>query len=166
MSQSVKIFLYAFTAISLTCLPSAFADNAQPTKVYVHRSYQHQDVDRKEHIYQPSLGRAGEIAISEQDRVLLGRYVNHAYKNTCPWEHSYRFKKCIAPIPQKKTYMIGYALPDDVTASDLPRPVTTRLRPIPAGYKYVLVGNDVLLINASTRDVIDAVTLLSAYAPQ
>ena len=97
----------------------------------------------------------------------MGRYVSQYYKNTCPWEHDLRIKKCVAPsIPQKRAYMIGYGLPSDVMAEDIPQQITARLRPVPSGYKYVRVGNDVLLINESNREVIDNVTLLSTYNQQ
>lgn len=162
-----KLFLFASAIIPLITVTSAFAENPtsplQPTKVYVHRTYEHQE-DRKDHRYVPNLGRAGEMAISDNDRVLLGKYVNHYYKNTCPWEHDYRFKKCVAPNPdQKRGYVIGYALPSDVAYEDLPRQFISRLHVIPVGYKYVRVENDVVLINASTREVVDSVTLISAF---
>ena len=162
------LFLYATAIISLITVTPAFAEDkiplTQPTKVYVHRTYEHQEADRNDHRYIPNLGRAGEIAISDNDKILLGRYVNHYYKNTCPWEHDYRFKKCVPPnANQKRGYVIGYALPSDVTYEDLPHPVTSRLHAIPVGYKYVRVENDVVLMNASTREVVDSVTLFSAF---
>ncbi|OFW89114.1 MAG: hypothetical protein A3J37_06185 [Alphaproteobacteria bacterium RIFCSPHIGHO2_12_FULL_45_9] len=164
MGISKQFFLFVMASLLTT---SAFAENTaptQPTKVYVHRTYEHQEADRNDHIYTPNLGRAGEMAISDNDRVLLGRYVAHYYKNTCPWEHDLRVKKCVAPTaPQKRPYMIGYGLPSDVVTEDVPQQIVARLRPIPYGYKYVRVGNDVLLINGSNREVIDHVTLLSTY---
>ena len=134
-------------------------------KVYVRRTYEHQQiVDTKDHAYTPNLGRAGEIAISDNDKIVIGKYLNHYYKNTCAWEHDLRVKTCVAPAPAtKRAYIIGYALPSDAVVEEIPAPVTNYLRGLPSGYKYVRVGNDVVLINGSTRDVIDAVTLASVY---
>ncbi len=164
MNMSKQLFLFALASASLITLTPAFADNSQPTKVYIHRTYQHQEIDRNDHIYTPNLGRAGEIAISDNDRILLGRYINHYYKNTCAWEHSAHLKKCVTPAPQKRTYMIGYGLPNDIVSEELPPQIVAHLRPIPYGYKYVRVGNNVVLINGSSREVIDEVTLLSTFA--
>lgn len=168
MGTSHTLFLYLFTAVSLVALTPAFAEDvapaaALPTKVYVHRTYEHQQTDRNDHIYTPNLGRAGEMVISDNDKVSLGKYLAHNYKNTCAWEHDYHAKKCVAPAPQKRTYMIGYALPSDAVSEDVPAKVTAYLRPIPDGYKYVRVGNNVVLINAESREVVDDVTLLSTY---
>ena len=158
------------TVLSMIAAPSVFAadekaTDAPLTKVYVHRTYEHQQVvDTKDHIYTPNLGRAGEIAISDNDKIVIGKYLNHHYKNTCAWEHDLRVKTCVAPAPSaKRNFMIGYALPSDVTVKELPAPVVAYLRDVPSGYKYVQIENDVVLINASTNDVIDAVTLTSVY---
>lgn len=186
MRTSYKTSFYLLAAVSALglAMSPAFSDNQPVTspvaapvasqatapaampKVYVRRTYEHQQVvDTKDHIYAPNLGRAGEIAISDNDKIVIGKFLNYHYKQTCAWEHDLRVKTCVAPAPvTKRDYIIGYALPSDAVAEELPTPVTNYLRGVPSGYKYVRVGNDVVLINASTRDVIDAVTLATVYA--
>jgi Ni/Co efflux regulator RcnB len=168
MGTSKQLFIFAMALASLITITPAFAaDNAEPTlptKVYVHRTYEHQEADRNDHQYPPNLGRAGEMVISDNDKIMLGKYVNHYYKTTCAWEHDYHAKKCVAPSPApKRNYIIGYNLPSDVAYEEVPAQVTSRMHAVPTGYKYVRVGNDVVLINASSREVVDAVTLLSTY---
>ena len=143
----------------------AFAESTSaPTKVYVHRTYEYQQADRNDHRYPPNLGRVGEMGISDNDRVLIGKYLQHHYKNTCAWEHDFPLTKCVAPTAApKRHYIAGYALPSHVVYEDVPAKIAAHLNPIPVGYKYIRVGNDVVLINASSRDVIDSVTLLSTY---
>lgn len=59
-------------------------------------------------------------------------------------------------------YAIGKRLPDTVQWRPIPRDLHARLKPVPAGYRYVQVDNDVLLMSEATKLVIDAITLLSA----
>lgn len=170
-----NIILLLCATVSVAIFTPAFADNppvnnsdvttplGTTPKVYVRRTYEHHDAGNKDTNYQPNLGRPGEIKINTQDREILAKYVAYNYKNTCPWEHDYRFKKCIEPRITDKNYMIGYGLKSGTTYTELPRQVIRHLREIPAGYKYVLVENDVLLINTSNREVIDAVTLMLTY---
>lgn len=163
-----KIFLYALAALVMTAVTPAFAEeapvNQKPTQVYVHRTYEHQEDDRFDHRYIPNLGRAGEIAISANDKIVIGKYLNHYYKTTCVPDQRYHVKKCLVPkYPETRAYIIGYALPSDVVAEEIPAKVIYNLHPLPYGYKYVRVNDDVVLINASSREVIDAVTLYSVY---
>ena len=66
------------------------------------------------------------------------------------------------PPGQAKKYRVGYPLPDDVVYVPVPRDLLVHLSPVPAGYQYVKVDKDVLLIAEASKKVIDAVTLLSA----
>lgn len=58
--------------------------------------------------------------------------------------------------------MIGQRLPGDVVFVPVPDDLLLRLRPVPAGYQYVQVDKDILLIGEASKKVIDAVTLISA----
>ena len=67
-------------------------------------------------------------------------------------------KGCIPP-GQRKKYSVGYRLPDDVyyrTVYDFER---YDLVPPPQGHFYGYVDEDILLIRAATRFVVDAVIL-------
>jgi Ni/Co efflux regulator RcnB len=48
-------------------------------------------------------------------------------------------------------------MPDGVILYDLPSPVVMQIGVPPAGYRYVRIDNDVLLIAAGTRMVVDAI---------
>lgn len=161
-----KIFSYAVTALSMMAITPAFADDIQKvpsTQIYVHKTYEYKQADRSDNIYLPNLGRVGEMAISHDDKTTLAKYLNNNYKTNCAWEHDYYAKKCVAPrAPKKRSYIIGYTLPSDVSYADIPAKVSADLQPLPVGYKYVVMGNDVLLINADSTEVIDAVSLSSA----
>jgi Ni/Co efflux regulator RcnB len=62
------------------------------------------------------------------------------------------------PPSYAKRYLIGAPLPSYVRYYPVPRDVLVRMRPVPRGYEYVRVDNDVLLISLLTREVLDAVS--------
>ena len=61
------------------------------------------------------------------------------------------------PPGQAKKWSRGQPLPGDVVFYPLPREVSVRIGVPPAGYKYVRVANDILLIAVGTRMVVDAI---------
>lgn len=61
------------------------------------------------------------------------------------------------PPGQAKKWSKGHALPSNVTYYSVPGTLITRLGPPPAGYKYVRVASDILLITIGTSMVIDAI---------
>ncbi len=56
-----------------------------------------------------------------------------------------------------KQWVIGQPLPSDLVLYSLPFALHLRLGPPPAGYKYVRVANDILLIAIGTSIVLDAI---------
>ena len=48
-------------------------------------------------------------------------------------------------------YHSGYALPYNVRYQNIPPRLLNRLQPVPVGYEYVRVDNNILLINDATR---------------
>lgn len=61
------------------------------------------------------------------------------------------------PPGQAKQWTKGQPLPDDVVYYNLPRHLLSELGKTPTGQKIVRVGEDILLINAVTGLVIDAI---------
>jgi len=60
-----------------------------------------------------------------------------------------------API----AYYSGYTLPYNVRYQRMPVGLLNRLQPVPVGYEYVRVDNNVLLINDATRLIVDVLSL-------
>ncbi len=58
-----------------------------------------------------------------------------------------------------RPYLVGAPLPAGVAYYAVPRYVLSRMAPVPAGYRYVRVDNDVLLMAEAARLILDAVTL-------
>jgi hypothetical protein len=64
----------------------------------------------------------------------------------CPPGLAKKGTGCLPP-GQAKKLSIGQPLPTGVPYAVVPQPVLTRLPPPPFGYRYVVVGNDVVLVS-------------------
>ncbi len=101
------------------------------------------------------------IEILGSDRVIIREYLSDHYAGSCPPGLAKKHNGCLPP-GQAKKYSIGQPLPNGIIYTPVPHDLLVRLRPVPAGYHYVMVDRDVLLIGEATKKVIDAITLLSA----
>lgn len=102
-----------------------------------------------------------KILIGDDDRHLISQYLSDDHRRHCPPGLAKKRNGCLPPGIAKK-YGVGDRLPDDVVWYPLPDDLRRILKPAPAGYQYVQVDKDVLLIGEATKKVVDAVTLLSA----
>jgi len=88
--------------------------------------------------------------------VALNYYKSNYAKGKCPTGLSRRGGNCAPPKSYKREWVRGKVLPRNVRYyDDVPRPLLAELPPPPHGHRYVRVGADILLIDA-TRAVIDA----------
>lgn len=96
-----------------------------------------------------------EVRISSQERRLVYNYYGAlAKRRACPPGLVKKGKGCMPPGPARK-WAVGKPLPRDLDYRDLPRDLRRRLPP-PAGYRFVQVAGDVLLITTRTAVVVDA----------
>ncbi len=96
------------------------------------------------------------VVIHSQDRVVIRDYL----RSSCPPGLAKKHNGCTPPGHAR--YRVGEYLPDNVAIYPVPENLRVRLEPQPAGYRYVRVDKDILLISEASKMVIDAVTLLSA----
>lgn len=54
-------------------------------------------------------------------------------------------------------YAVGQPLPQTVTVYQVPQPVIVQLPVAPPGYRYVRVGNDILLVSPQSQLVVDVI---------
>ena len=59
----------------------------------------------------------------------------------------------------RKPWRVGYALPPSLYCRPLPYDLYGEVQPPPYGYEYALCGDDVLLIDANSNIVVDALVL-------
>jgi len=91
-----------------------------------------------------------------QRRAALDYYEPQFRSGKCPPGLAKKNNGCLPP-GQAKAWRRGYALPPDVVYYPVPSHVSVRLGTPPAGYKYVRVAADILLIAVGTSMVIDAI---------
>ena len=83
-------------------------------------------------------------------------YAREMKRGHCPPGLKKKRNGC-APPGQARKWKVGERLPRDVVYHDLPAQVKVEIGVPPAGYRYVQVANDILMIAAGTGMVVDAI---------
>ncbi|MFN4311586.1 MAG: hypothetical protein ACK4FK_13455 [Ferrovibrio sp.] len=97
------------------------------------------------------------ISFNDQDRMVVHEYFGGlAASGRCPPGLAKKNNGCMPP-GQAKKWALGRPLPRDVIFYDLPRELTIRLSPPPAGYRHVRVAADILMIAVGTGMVVAAI---------
>ncbi|MDA8109357.1 MAG: RcnB family protein [Betaproteobacteria bacterium] len=93
----------------------------------------------------------------DRRRIAIREYYAKQYRRgRCPPGLAKKHNGCMPP-GQARKWAIGEPLPRDVVRYDLPRALVVELGPPPAGYRYVRVASDILLIAVGTGMVVDAI---------
>ena len=109
-------------------------------------------------------GRRGD-----RDDVRIGHYFNDQQRQAvrtyyveqygdgrrCPPGLAKKNNGCVPPGQVR--YIVGQPLPRTVTVYQLPQPVIVQLPLAPPGYRYVRVGNDILLVSPQSQLVVDVI---------
>lgn len=100
--------------------------------------------------------------VRERQRERFASYYRNAYaRHSCPPGLRREYGGCY-PRGWNRNYRpawrLGYALPTTVVYYDLPTSIYGGgyIEPAPYGYRYVQVGNDILLIEIATRLIVDS----------
>ena len=83
-------------------------------------------------------------------------YAREMKRGHCPPGLKRKHNGC-APPGQARKWKVGQRLPRDVVYHDVPAQVRVEIGVPPAGYRYVQVANDILMIAAGTGMVVDAI---------
>jgi Ni/Co efflux regulator RcnB len=94
---------------------------------------------------------------SPQRQAVYDYYGSDIRSGHCPPGLAKKNNGCLPP-GQAKKWSKGHPLPSGVTYYPVPTTLIARLGPAPAGYKYVRVASDILLIAIGTSMVVDAIT--------
>ena len=108
------------------------------------------DRDRREE-------RRGEH-FKDEHRVAVRDYYQHDLegRGKCPPGLAKKHDGCMPP-GQARKWQMGRALPKNVVVYPVPHELEVRIGLPPAGYKYVRVASDILMIAAGTSVVADAI---------
>jgi len=106
----------------------------------------HDDADIKVNMY-----------FGDHQREVIHDYYSEEFRGGhCPPGLAKKHNGCMPP-GQAKKWRMGHRLPSDVVYYDLPPRLVVELGTPPAGYKYVRVAKDILLIAVGTSMVVDAI---------
>jgi hypothetical protein len=105
------------------------------------------------------------VVVPDQDRAIVYQYYRSEFSaGRCPPGLAKKGNGCLPPGQAKKQlWVIGQPLPPAVVYEPVPPVVTQQLAPVPPGYGYVRVDNDVLLMDMTNRMVADVVNDLNDY---
>ena len=91
-------------------------------------------------------------------RTAIRSYYQEEYnRGFCPPGLAKKNNGCLPPGQAKKMYTVGQPLPPGVIVYDLPPALVLRMGTPPAGYKYVRVAADILMIAVGTSVVAEAI---------
>jgi Ni/Co efflux regulator RcnB len=95
---------------------------------------------------------------NDQHREAARAYYSQHYSNAknCPPGLAKKNNGCMPP-GQAKKWSVGEPLPRGVTLYPVPRPVLVQLPPPPYGYRYVRVGNDIVLVQTQNNLIVDII---------
>lgn len=97
------------------------------------------------------------IEFHDSDRVVVRDYYGElGRQGHCPPGLAKKHDRCMPP-GQAKRWQIGRPLPHDVVYYALPPELVVHMSPPPAGYRYVRVASDILMIAAGTGMVAAAI---------
>ena len=97
------------------------------------------------------------ITIGPRDRTTIQQYFGQRFKSgNCPPGLAKKNNGCLPP-GQAKKWAQGQPLPAGIPYYALPWELLRQLTSPPAGYQYIRVGDDVLLMATGSRMILDAV---------
>jgi hypothetical protein len=101
------------------------------------------------------------MIVPDRDRTTVYTYYRSEFARGCPPGLARQGNGCLPPGQARKLWIVGQPLPPTVVYEPVPPVLVQQLAPVPAGYGYVRVDNDVLLMDMANRLVADAIGDLS-----
>lgn len=98
---------------------------------------------------------------TKEHRQFARQFFGQEYGGKCPPGLQRQGDRCAVTGPQRK-YAIGTRLPGDAILDPVPQTLLARLPAVPAGYRYVRVGEDIVLLAPGPGIVVD---ILAAVLP-
>jgi hypothetical protein len=112
----------------------------------------------------PGGPQQGNVVVVDRDRNAVYSYYRTEYAaGNCPPGLAKKGNGCLPPGQAKKMWAIGQPLPGGIVYYPLPPALLGQLSPLPAGYQYVRVANDILLMAMGTRMIAAAIADLSSF---
>ena len=98
------------------------------------------------------------VIVPDRDRTVVYTYYRTEFAaGRCPPGLARKGNGCLPPGQARKLWAVGQPLPPTVVYYPVPPVIVQQLAPVPPGYEYVQVDNDVLLMDMANRLVADAI---------
>lgn len=98
---------------------------------------------------------------NESHRNMARQFYGQEHARKCPPGLVREGTACV-PLPgATKKYAVGTRLPGDLILHPVPQPLLAHLPEMPRGYRYVRVGEDLVLISPGTPVVIDIIAAVT-----
>ena len=115
----------------------------------------------------PAVVQPVRVVVPDHDRAIVYQYYRNEFSaGRCPPGLAKKGNGCLPPGQAKKQqplWVIGQPLPPAIVYERVPPTVVQQLAPVPPGYEYVRVDNDVLLMDMTNRMVADVVNDIGDY---
>ncbi len=93
----------------------------------------------------------------DRHRGFASNYYDEQFRaGRCPPGLAKKHNGCMPP-GQAKKWNVGQPLPQGVVYYSVPQPLVAQFGQPPAGYRYVRVSNDIVLMQIATRTVVDVI---------
>lgn len=100
--------------------------------------------------------KQGDVFKDEHRDAVRAYYGRHyAHGQHCPPGLAKKNNGCLPPGQVK--YVVGQPVPRGVSIYTVPQPVIVQLPPVPVGYRYVRVGNDIVLLSPKSALIMDVI---------
>lgn len=100
--------------------------------------------------------RAGAYFDDRHREAARSYYRQHYGRHGCPPGLAKKHNGCLPP-GQARNWAVGQPLPREVVVYSIPQPVVVQLPRAPFGYRYVRVGNDIVLLSPQSAIVVDII---------
>jgi len=108
-------------------------------------------------------GPQAPVVINDRDRNAVYSYYRTQYAaGHCPPGLAKKNNGCLPPGQAKKLWALGQPLGAGIAFYPLPGALLAQLSPVPDGYQYVRVANDILMMAIGTRLIAGAVADLGS----
>ena len=102
------------------------------------------------------------MVVPQRDRdAVYAYYRAEIAAGRCPPPLVKMSNACLAPSPAKQVWKLDQPLADGIKGEPPPAALIGKLSPSPAGYQYVRIDNDILVVGLGTRIVAALVADLS-----
>lgn len=174
--QSIRILTLALASLLLAGPSLADKDDrggkhgnkhAEKAEKRAEKAYEKAE-KREDKEREKSEKRAGKDR--DRDDIRVGQYFNDSQRQAARTYYVQQYgdgRRCPPGLAKKNngcmppgqvSYVVGQPLPRTVTVYQVPQPVIVQLPLAPPGYRYVRIGNDLVLISPQSQVVVDVIT--------